>query len=404
MSDAYDRLETRAAAARESALLRDLAHVLAVSKSRAPALRTQLRGIDVGSLRGRADLAAIPVRRRDDLLASQAEAPPFGGFAASRIAAMAQVFALPGRPYAPAGRAKDWWGLARGLHAAGLAKGELVLNACSYDLSPEGHMVEAGARAIGCPVIPAGQAAADIVAAVAARLRPTFACATAERLQEILDCGVETRARPTCLERALVIGRLRPALRAEFARRGVAARQALLLPEVGLIAFESGTGEGLTLAEGLLLEIVEPGTGRPVASGSEGEMVLSRVNLDYPLLRYATGLVTRVLPELSTCGRTNSRIAVPHAAPDRRACGNPMPIDEIRRRHPDLTMRLSGGRADDAFHLAVEHGGENRGQEVLREALGETLRSVTRRRGTVEIVTPGSLRDEATGPDEVFGA
>ncbi len=384
MHDLYDRLENRTHAARETSLLRDLAHVLTVSRARAPALRAQLRGLDAG-LRSRGDLARFPIRRHADLLVAQAELGPFGGFVATRTAALAQVFAAPAALLSPAGPAKDWWGMGRALYAAGLRRGALVLNALAYDLVPDGHMVEAAARAIGCPVIPAGAAALADVVPVVERLAPSFFCGAPEALKRLLDQGAARS-----VARASLVGLLKPGLRAELALRGIAVHRSFVLPELGAVGYESAAADELVLAEHYLLEIVDPDGGAPVPAGEEGEVVISRVNLDYPLLRYGTGLMSRVLPGPSPCGRTNTRFAMPR--PLRRADAH---IDEIRRRHPDLTMRLYVSRASGALKLKVEHGGD---EPLLRERLGETLRTVTRRRGSVEIVTPGSLPDEDAPP------
>ena len=392
MHDLYDRLENRTPSARETALFRDLSHVLSVSKSRVPALRAQLKGIDLAKLRTRADLACIPIRRRGDLLASQAETPPFGGYSATRVAALSQIFLGLDKLCSPAGTAKDWWSMARALYAAGLRKGDLVLNAFSYDLVPDGHMVESGARAIGCPVVPAGNADIAAVASVATRLNPTFFCGRADHLKRVLDHG-ETVGLPTnTITRALVMGSLKHGLRSELTMRGIHVRHAVMLPEVGVIAYESGTTEGLTLAEGLLLEIVDPSNGTPVEPGREGEIVLSRINLDYPLLRYGTGLVSSVLQQPSSCGRTNTRIATPSmpCEPDVTHIG------EIRKRHPDLKMRLRKTRPHGVLHLTVEHRCD---EPRLREILGETLHVVTRQHGTVEIVRPGTLLDDEAGDE-----
>ncbi len=389
MHDVFDRLENRTAASREGALFRDLQHVLTVSKSRAQALRAQLKGIDVAKLRTRADLPRVPLQRRADLLAAQADLPPFGGFVATRVAGLAHVFGDPGAMATPAGRAKDWWGLARGFYAAGLRKGALVLNAFPYDLLPHGHMADAGARALGCPVLPAGAAEPTRVVEAAARFRPTFFCGSVESLRQVLDASVDSGADLTSLTAAFVTGALKFGLRREFELRGFALRHALVLPEVGLVGYESGTTEGLTLAEGLILEVID-GAGMPVKPGCEGEMVLTRINLDYPLLRFATGLTARVLGQPSTCGRTNTRLMV---AAEMTASHEAPHIHEIRARHPDLRMHLSftGGTP----HLRVEHRHDEPG---LRAFLGATLAAVTRRPGTVEIVRPGTLPDdEAAG-------
>ncbi len=391
MHDVFDRLENRTAASREGALFRDLQHVLTVSKSRAPALRAQLKGLDIAKLRTRADLPRVPLQRRSDLLAAQADVPPFGGFVATRVAGLAHVFGGPGAMATPAGQAKDWWGMARGLYAAGLRKGALVLNAFSYDLVPHGHMADAGARCIGCPVLPAGGAEPARIVEAVARFRPSFFCGTAERLRQVLDGGLDAAADLTSIRAALVTGPLKFGLRRELELRGLAICHAFLLPEVGLVAYESGATEGMTLSEQLILEIIDE-AGVPVAPGAEGEMVLSRINLDYPLLRYATGISARTLAQPSTCERTNTRLAI---AGDAAASCETRHIHEIRARHPDLRMHLSF--AGGTPHLRVEHRHDEPG---LRAFLGETLASVTLCSGVVEIVRPGTLPDDesATTP------
>ena len=385
MHDVFDRLENRTAASRDGALFRDLQHLLNVSRSRAPALRAQLKGVEIAKLRTRADLPRVPLQRRSDLLAAQAETPPFGGFVATRVAGLAHVFCGPGAMATPAGHAKDWWAMARGFYAAGLRKGALVVNAFPYDLVPHGHMADAGARAIGCPVLPAGSAEPARIVEAVARFRPSFFCGAAERLRQVLDGGLDAAADLTSLKAALVTGALKFGLRRELELRGIAVRHALLLPEVGLVAYESGTTEGMTLSESLILELIDE-AGVPVERGAEGEIVLTRINLDYPLLRYATGITARVLTQPSTCGRTNTRLAIT-TDPDTTSATRH--IVEIRARHPGLRMHLSF--AGGTPRLQVEHRHDEPG---LRAFLGETLASVTRRAGIVEIVRPGTLPDD----------
>lgn len=308
MHDVFDRLENRTCVARETALFRDLQHILGMAKGRAPALRAQLKGVDVARLRGRTALARIPLRRRADLLLAQGDAAPLGGFVASRIAALAHVFTAPGTVSTAGGTAKDWWGMGRAFYAAGLRKGALVLNAYPYDLVPDGHMAEAGARALACPVLPAGHAEPAQIAEAAARFRPSFFCGTAERLRMILDAGLERGVDLSSLGAALVTGSLKFGLRRELALRGLALRHALVLPETGLVAYESGASEGMTLAENLILELIDPDTGTLAAPDAEGEMVVTRINRDAPLLRFATGIRARLLDQSSTCGRTNTRL------------------------------------------------------------------------------------------------
>lgn len=399
MSDHYDRLENRTSAARESALFRDLRHVLAVAKPRVPALRAQLKGIDITKLLSRADLARIPLRRRADVLALQAEAPPFGGLGATRLSALNHTFIGPGALVSLEGQAKDWWGMARALFAAGLRKGSLVLNCFSYDFVPQGHMIESGARALGCPVIPAGNASLAQKVDAISRLRPRFFCGEPEHLKALLDHGHGRGADMSCITDAIVMGSLKRGLRNELGLRGVTTRLVFTMPELGLIAFESETTDGLTVNEGLIVEIVEPGTGTPVARGAPGEIVVTRINVDYPLVRYATGFLSAPLPPPSASGRTNMRIRAPRDMTPESAdvCGTRIDVThilEIAKRHPDagrMRLCMRRRRDRDELHLKVEHGGN---APTLTESLGETLHAVTRVRGTVELLQPGTLSDD----------
>ncbi len=399
MYDHFDRLENRQPAARETALFRDLRHVLSIARSRASALRAQLKGIDPASLTNRAELARIPLRRVSDLIAQQDETPPFGGLAATRLGALCHVIPWHGRPLALSGCAKDWWGMGRVLYAAGLRKGEPVLNCFAYDLSPFGHMIESGARAIGCPVVPAGGADLDRKLEALRRLAPRFYCGPAKHLSDLLDYADSHGIGTTSLDTALVACCASPGKRSELRLRGIALREVLVTAELGPIAYESGTTPGLVVNEGLILEIVDPETRLPTPAGDEGEIVVTRLNPDYPLVRLATGLRSKLLPQPSTCGRTNMRIACPREM-------NPASVDiddtrvhiaqvrEIAARHPEVT-RIRGytrrPRDRDEFILRVEHAGD---AAMLDEKLRETLRVVTQLSGTVELVQPGTLPDD----------
>ncbi len=401
MNDHYDRLENRTPAARESALFRDLRHVLSIARSRAPALRAQLKGIDPADLTTRADLARIPIRRASELLALQAEAPPFGGLTAARLGTVCHAFSTPGGLLSIAGPAKDWWGMGRAFFAAGLRKGTPMFNCFPYDLSPLGNMAETGARAIGCPIIPAGNADLDRKADAVARLRPRFFCGGSDHLKLLLDHGDAIGADMSSIEAALVTGFSKPGLRHEFHLRKVHVRHALVIPEIGPVAFEAGTRDGLLVNEGMIVEIVDPATSIPVAAGDEGELVITRLNPDYPLLRYATGLRSAQLLLPSSCGRTNVRLAVPREMrPDcvelGDACVHIAHIREIAARHPEAgRMRAYTRRPRDRDELVlkveVEHGGD---ASALNERLRETLHVVTRVAGTIEMVRPGTLADD----------
>ncbi len=401
MPDHYDRLENRTPAARETALFRDLRHILAVSKPRAPALRLQLKGVDVTRAMTRAKLADIPVLRHADLVRLQSEAVPFGGLVATRMGALARVFVGSDNLISIEGQAKDWWGVGRGLHAAGLRKGSLVLNCFDYDLVADGPMFESGARALCCPVIAAGSAALDRVVDVVARLKPTFYCGTASRLKDILDQSDDRGVEPTSITHALVTGSLTSGLRHELALRGVDVRHAYVDAEMGLVAYESVSNAGMILNENLLLEIVVPGTGNPAAQGTSGEIVVSRINADYPMLRFGTGMISCVLPEASVCGRTNMRLRAPEPPRGDRAPISQATINEIARQFPMLgriRVIVRRRREGDELHLRIEHGGA---AGSLGDGVCALVQSLTRWRGTVEFIAPGSLtEDDAVIVDE----
>jgi phenylacetate-CoA ligase len=399
MPDLFDRLETRVPQTRESILFRDLRHILTVAKSRVPALRAQLKGFDIAAVATRADLARIPILRRRDLAALQAETPPFGGVCATRVGALKQIVIGHGGVVAPEGQAKDWWGAARALYAAGLRKGAIVANSFSADWGPHGPIVASGASALGCPVIPLAGAPIDVKIQAIARIKPQFFSGSADHLKTLLDHAAERAIDVSSITHAILMGPLSAGLRSEFLLRGVAVTRAFATAELGLVAFESSAADGFILNEGLILEIVAPDGTTLTESGETGEMVVTRLNADYPLLRFGTGAISAVLPHASPCGRTNTRIRVPqeHAAESAEFCGMRLHsehIVEIARRHPSLgRLRLVVRRAkeQDVLILRAEHRGD---EASMSESLSETLHKITQMRGTVEFVTPGSLRDD----------
>lgn len=294
--------------------MRDLRGILSVARPRTPGLRQQLRGIDLNAIKKRADLATIPVVRRFDLENMQAETPPFAGLASTRPGALRRILVSPGPIFQPEGHAKDWWGAARALNAAGFRKGDIVLNSFSYHLTPGGHMMESGAQALGCAVIPGGTAPAGQQVDVAARLGATAYTGTAEFLQILLDEAAERGRDLDGLRCALVSGAaLATQLRADLERRGLRVQQCYATDDLGVVAYETRTEDGalvpgMIVNENVLLEIVRPGTAEPVQPGEVGEIVVTRLNADYPLLRFATGDLSALIDEPSPCGRTNMRI------------------------------------------------------------------------------------------------
>ncbi len=403
MADTYDALETRAPDLRERALLAALPELVAHAKARAPRIGRLLAGIDAAAIRDRAALARLPVIRKSDLIAAQAEEPPFAGLAAVPLGGLLRVFASPGPIYDPEGGGRDWWRFARALHAAGFRRGDLVHNCFSYHFTPAGMMVETGAHALGCAVFPGGVGQTDLQARAIHDLKPAGYGGTPSFLKIILDKAAELGLSTASLTKALVSGEaLPPALRAEFAARGVAVRQCYATADLGLIAYESEAMEGLILDEGVLVEIVRPGTGDPVPEGEVGEVLVTTFNRDYPLIRFATGDLSAFLPGISPCGRTNRRIKgwMGRADQTTKIKGmfvHPAQIAEILRRHPGL------GRA----RLVVDKQGDSDAMTLLCEspesgtdtgantgAIAETLSALTKLKGTVTLVPPGSLPND----------
>jgi phenylacetate-CoA ligase len=396
----YDRQETRSAASRENTLFRDLRGVLKIARPRAPALRAQLKGVDLESLKTRSDLAAIPVVRKSDLKAMQEETPPFGGLTASRASTLKRLLVSPGPIFEPEGHAKDWWGAARAFFAAGFRKGDIVINCFSYHLTPGGHIMESGALALGCPVIPAGVGNTDQQVEAIRYLKPAGYAGTPDFLKVLLDRARELNSDGSSIKRALVSGAALPGtLRQELKERGVTVYQNYGTADLGVIAYESEQSEGLIVNEGLIVEIVRPGTGEPVPIGEVGEVVVTRLNADYPLLRFATGDLSAFLPGTSRCGRTNMQLRgwLGRADQTTKVKGmfvHPSQVAEVQKHHPELIrVRLVVTRKgeQDVMTLRAEAKGTGNG---LCEAVGSTLQAVTKLRGAVEVVAPGTLPND----------
>jgi len=312
MADYYDRYERRPPRSREAALLRDLRGILNVAKSRAGNLRAQLKDTDIDSLKSRADLARIPVLRASDLEIRQKEMPPFGGASATRPAALQHLFMSSPDRFQLQGHAKDWWNSARALFAAGIRKGDIVLNSFSYHFVTDGHMIDCGCKALGCPVIPAGGGDVAMTLAAIDHYVPVAYCGPADFLIRLLEKAATARHKTDSVRRALLSATATSGdARRELAARGVACFEAYAPPELGVVAYETLADEPLVVNEGLIVEIVRPGTDEPVPAGQIGEIVVTRLNADYPLLRFGTGDLSAIMPGPSACGRTNMRIKHP---------------------------------------------------------------------------------------------
>ena len=407
----YDGLETRAPEAREAALMAVLPRHLAHAMQNAPGWARILSGVDPAAITSRAALARLPVTRKSELAELQKALPPLGGLNATPVAKLAKLFASPGPVYDPEGQGSDWWRTARSLYAAGFRPGDLVLNGFSYHFTPAASMVEAGARAIGCTVVPGGTGQTEMQAATIRDLRITGFGGTPSFLKLIVEKADEMKADIASLKKAIVGAEyLPPALRAAMAGRGIRVLQLYATADIGLLAYESAmpdgrVNEGMILDEALILEIVRPGTGDPVPAGEVGEVVVTSFNADYPLIRFATGDLSAVLPGASPCGRSNTRIKGWMGRADqttkvRAMFVTPKQVSEVLRRHKEvLKARLvvSGETGNDMMTLKCEVQERAAG---LAEALVASIRDVTKLRGEVELVAPGSLPNDGKVIDD----
>ncbi|MCY4469166.1 MAG: AMP-binding protein [Thiotrichales bacterium] len=395
----YDSLETRDPEAREANLFAALRDHLRAAM-RAPAIARLLAGTDPDAVTNRDALAGLPVIRKSELMALQADSPPFGGLTSGAIEEFSNVFASPGPIFEPMPRRPDPFRMARALFAAGVRKGDLVHNTFSYHFTPAGAMLESGARAIGCTVFPAGVGQTELQVQAIARLRPNAYVGTPSFLNILLDKAVELDADVSSITKGLVSGEaLPPSLRAAIRERGVSVLQCYAVADVGLIAYESPALEGMVLDEGVILEIVRPGTGDPVAEGEVGEIVVTPLNPDYPLVRFATGDLTAVMPGTSPCGRTNTRVRgwMGRADQTTKVRGmfvHPSQVAEVVRRHVEIVRaRLVVTSVDnqDVMTLRCESGSDD---PAIVGAIAGTVRDVCKLRGAIEIVEPGTLAND----------
>ncbi|MBP7240823.1 phenylacetate--CoA ligase family protein [Amaricoccus sp.] len=388
--------ETRSPEARAVALAGALPRAVAAAIAGAPAMAAHLAGIEAAGVADRAALARLPVLRKAELSAAQKASPPYGGFATGSAADFDHAFQSPGPIYEPGRRGGDWWRIGRFLRACGVGPGDLVQNCFSYHLTPAGMMFEGGAAAVGAAVIPAGTGQTELQAEAAAQLGATAYAGTPDFLKVILDKADELGLRLGFTKAAVSGGALFPALRAGYAERGIACLQCYATADLGLIAYESAGGEGMIVDEGVVVEIVRPGTGDPVPEGEVGEVVVTTLNPDYPLIRFATGDLSAVLPGTSPCGRTNMRIRgwMGRADQTTKIKGmfvRPEQVAALAARHPELRrVRVVAERDGDADRMRVLVEAE----QADRRALAESVQALLRLRGEVEIVAPGSLPND----------
>ncbi len=407
MAEYYDELETRDPQQRERELIAAVAAQVAHAREKAPAYAERLAEVDPAAIDSAEAIARLPLTRKLELLDKQREHPPLGGFCAVSGPELAWLFASPGPIYEPGTLRPDFWRFGRALFAAGFRRGDLLHNCFSYHLTPAGIMVDSGAHALGCTVIPAGVGQTELQVQTIADLRPDGYVGTPSFLKIILEKGDELGADTGSLRKALVSGEaLPPALRDGFRVRGIDCRQCYATADLGVIAYESEAEEGLIVDEGVYLEIVRPGTGEPVPDGEVGEVVVTSLNPDYPLIRFATGDLSAILPGVSPCGRTNRRIKgwmgrADQTAKVRGMFVHPQQIARIVARHDEVVRaRLVIDWVDQKDEMILQCEVEQPSDQ-LAEAVAATIRDVCKLRGAVEFVVIGTLPNDGKVIDDI---
>ncbi|MFN3273793.1 MAG: phenylacetate--CoA ligase family protein [Paracoccus sp. (in: a-proteobacteria)] len=391
----YDDLETRDPEAREAALATVLPAAIARAMA-APAQAAALAGTDPAGVTGRAALARLPVIRKADLSEAQKARPPFGGYAARAVQDFHHIFQSPGPIYEPGMRGGDWWRLGRFLHASGVGRGDIVQNCFGYHLTPAGMMFESGARAVAATVLPAGTGQTDLQVRAAVDIGTTCYAGTPDFLKVILDRADEM-GEHLAISRAVVGGgALFPSLRQLYADRGIVTRQCYATADLGNIAYESDALDGMIVDEGVIVEIVRPGTGDPVPDGEVGEVLVTTLNPDYPLIRFATGDLSAVLPGTSTCGRTNMRIKgwMGRADQTTKIKGmfvRPEQVAALVARHPEIARaRVIADRDGEMDVMTVQVEAALDCADRISLSVVEMLKM----KGRVQVVPPGSLPND----------
>ncbi|WP_323795171.1 phenylacetate--CoA ligase family protein [Nisaea sp.] len=398
--DFYDTLETRSTDEREAAQMAALSAQVALAKGKTAYFGKLLADVDPGAITSRTALASLPVTRKGDLLDLQKSTPPFGGMTTVAPNGLARLYMSPGPIYDAEGPEPDPWRFARTLYAAGFRKGEILHNCFSYHLTPAGMMVDSAARAIGCAVFPGGVGNTEMQVQAAAGLKPSGYGGTPSFLKIILEKARELGTDISSMKKGLVGGEaLPPSLRKELSELGCDVLQCYGTADLGLVAYESPALEGMILDEGVIVEIVRPGTGDPVAEGEVGEIVVTSLNQSYPLIRFGTGDMSAVLTGPSPCGRTNQRIKgwMGRADQTTKIKGmfvHPGQVAEVVKRHPEILkarLIVTGRTGEDVMTLHCETTASG---DALSDTVASSLQAVTKLRGAVSLVAEGSLAND----------
>jgi phenylacetate-CoA ligase len=400
MTEFFDDLEIQDPQRREERLMAALARQVAHAKADAPHYRALLAEVEAAAVTSRAALATLPVTRKSELIELQPQSPPFGGMVALPPGKLARIFQSPGPIYDPEGRGSDWWRFARALHAAGFRAGEIVHNSFSYHMTPAGSMFETAAHALGCAVFPGGVGNTELQARAVADVKPAGYTGTPSFLKTLIEKGREIGVDVSSLRKACVTGEaLPPSLRAALKDLGIAVLQCYGTADLGLVAYESPAQEGMIVDENVVVEIVRPGTGDPVPDGEVGEVLVTSLTPEYPLIRFATGDLSAIMAGTSPCGRTNARIKgwMGRADQTTKVKGmfvHPQQVAEVVRRHPQVgRARLVVDRQGETDRMTLHCEVDGR-PEGLEKALADTVQAVLKLKGGVAFAVPGSLPND----------
>ncbi len=406
MSEHYDSLETRSADERAQAQFEAIRAQIEHVKNNTAAYAESLRDIDASGITDAASFSTLPLTRKSELIELQQAHRPFGGYTPTNTATYSHVFASPGPIYEPGYAVPDFWRFARSLYASGFRPGDLVHNCFSYHFTPAGQMFDSAAAALGCAVIPAGVGQTELQVQTIADLKPDAYVGTPSFLKIILEQADELGSDVTSISKAMASGEaLPPPLRAGFVERGVRVQQCYGTADLGLIAYESSAEEGLIIDEGVYVEIVRPGSGELVAAGEVGEVVVTNLGQEYPLIRFATGDLSAFMPGISPCGRTNQRIKgwmgrADQTAKVRGMFIHPEQVDRVIKRHREIVKaRLVINWIDQADQITLQCESDS-ADAALAAAIAESIRSICKLRGEVEMVAPGSLPNDGKVIDD----
>jgi len=379
-----------------------LAQTVRHAYANAPAWRARLdaAGIDPERVRAEDDLNPLPVLHKEDLVPLQAAALPFGGLLGQAVGEVARLFMSPGPIYDPEGAIPDYWRFGPALQSAGIGQGDVVMVCFNYHLSPAGFMFDSAARALGAAVIPAGIGQMELQARLLSDLGVTGYAGLPSYLAALLDkcreLGGTPRVRAAVVSGEMLPESLRARLRAEY---GITMLQAYGTADVGCISQECGHGPGQHVNHGVTVQVCDPQTGVPLPPGEVGEVGEVVVNLlspTYPMLRFGTGDLSAWLAAPGTC-----------------TCGNPAPRlrgvlgrcgDAVKVRgmfvHPSqLAAALAEVPGLQRWHALITRSGDvdlltmhcEGGDPAM---IKERVREATRIRAEVELLAPGSIREE----------